>query len=623
MKYKRFSPLQITPTGWLRRQLEIQADGLSGHLDQVWQDVRDSAWIGGDREGWERVPYWLDGFIPLAWLLQDEDKKRRAEKYIQAILDRQNEDGWICPCSKEERAEYDLWAVFLIGKVLAVYYEFTESEAVLSALYRAFRNLYDLLIAGEVKLQQWGQFRWFEALIPVTFLYERFPEEWLKELALFLQKKGTDYPSLKELWEEPFEEWTFETHIVNIAMMFKYEALTCELFGTSYTDQAEGLWQFLSERHGTVVGTLNGDECLAGTQNNRGFELCSVVELMYSFEILYSITGDNKWMERVEKLAFNALPATLSDDMWTHQYDQMVNQIACVAFPGKSFFGTNDNRSHLFGLEPNYGCCTANFNQGWPKLAMNVFQKDTDNDSNVIISLLLPCTLNTVIADKKVAIAVETEYPFRNQARIRVQAEELVRFCLQIRLPSWAEKPVIRQEVLDTQGIVTQEENVLLIDRSWDGEETILLSFDCTPHFVKRPHDLYTVSYGSLLFALPIPARYVMQEYTKDGVERKFPYCDYELLPEGSWNYGFADTALEVLETEGDEIPFSSKHPRLSIKASLSEIDWPHEERYRYVAAYKPVDTTALSEPCTIELIPYGCAKLRMTEMPFVKEKSK
>ena len=56
--------------GWLRRQLEIQANSLSGNLDKMWPDIQDSAWIGGDREGWERVPYWLDGFIPLAYLLE-------------------------------------------------------------------------------------------------------------------------------------------------------------------------------------------------------------------------------------------------------------------------------------------------------------------------------------------------------------------------------------------------------------------------------------------------------------------------------------------------------------------------------------------------------------------------
>jgi hypothetical protein len=66
-------PLQtISPRGWLAQQLRIQAQGLSGHLDEFWPDIQDSAWIGGKAEGWERMPCWLDGVIPLACLIVDK-----------------------------------------------------------------------------------------------------------------------------------------------------------------------------------------------------------------------------------------------------------------------------------------------------------------------------------------------------------------------------------------------------------------------------------------------------------------------------------------------------------------------------------------------------------------------
>ena len=84
--YRFVKPENLRPEGWLKRQLEIQAEGLSGHLDEIWPDIRDSAWIGGKAEGWERVPYWLDGFIPLAFLLDDDDLKARAKKYVDGIL---------------------------------------------------------------------------------------------------------------------------------------------------------------------------------------------------------------------------------------------------------------------------------------------------------------------------------------------------------------------------------------------------------------------------------------------------------------------------------------------------------------------------------------------------------
>ena len=78
-----FEPLplgSIKPAGWLKDQLRIQADGLSGHLDEFWPDIKDSAWFGGKAEGWERVPYWLDGLVPLAYLLDDPALKAKVKK---------------------------------------------------------------------------------------------------------------------------------------------------------------------------------------------------------------------------------------------------------------------------------------------------------------------------------------------------------------------------------------------------------------------------------------------------------------------------------------------------------------------------------------------------------------
>jgi hypothetical protein len=125
-----YTSKELSPRGWLRRQLEIQAQGLSGNLHKIWPDVRDSAWIGGDREGWERVPYWLDGFIPLAYLLNDEALIADAKKYVDAILASQQEDGWICPCPENARARYDTWAVQLISKTLKVYYDCSGDERI-------------------------------------------------------------------------------------------------------------------------------------------------------------------------------------------------------------------------------------------------------------------------------------------------------------------------------------------------------------------------------------------------------------------------------------------------------------------------------------------------------------
>lgn len=601
-KWKLYTSKEIKPKGWLRRQLEIQAKGLSGNLDKIWPDVRDSAWIGGDREGWERVPYWLDGFVPLAYLLEDEDMIARAEKYIDSIIASQRSDGWICPCADSERAAYDTWAVQLITKTLKVYYDCSGDERIPSVLYSVLRNYYELLKDGKIKLFEWGKFRWYECFIALNFLYERYDEAWIRELARILKEQGADYGEYTERWKRYLNCWTFETHIVNIAMMLKAEAVSCDVLGESYTDKAHKLYDVLSTYNGTPVELFTGDECLAGLSPIRGTELCSVVEQMYSYELLYAYTGDKDWAEKLEIIAFNALPATISDDMWTHQYDQMSNQIACERFPGKPLFGTNGESSHLFGLEPNYGCCTANFNQGWPKFALSAFMYNGDT---VINSIMLPSELNC--GGKH--IRLETEYPFKNEMKYTVRSDR--DFTFKIRVPSFAENLTVNGE--KSQG------DMLTFDIKADSEVEIAVSFDVAPCFKPRPYGLNTVQCGSLVFSVPIEFEKKMHEYESDGVERKFPYCDYELIPIGDYNYAYCDKTLETVRREVDEIPFSSKNPPVIIKSKMRKIDWGLEEGYEAVCAKIPNSLEPIGDVEDMELYPYGCAKLRMTEIPVIE----
>ena len=601
----------IRPHGWLERQLRLQAEGLAGQLDRVWPDVRDSRWIGGSREGWERVPYWLDGFIPLAWLLNDPDMKARAKRYLNAIMDAQEEDGWICPCEKEKRARYDLWALLLISKVLTVYCEMENDSRAENALYRAMKNGYELLRDGTLRLFDWGRFRWFEGLVAIRHLMDRGTEEWMTELAYILKEQGTDYLSLTDRWERALNQWTYETHIVNIAMAFKYEALWCAVSGEKYTDRAETLWRFLQTRHGTAVGTLTGDECLSGPGNIQGTELCAVVEMMYSCEKLLEFTGAPKWADRLEKIAYNALPAAVTDDMWAHQYDQQVNQIACVRFPGKSIFRTNGPDAHLFGLEVHYGCCTANHGQGWPKLAQSTFIRTR---KGLYCPLMLPAEAGFDWGRAHVTVRMDTDYPFRTGCVYTVSTDRPIHFTLSLRIPGGAKNISV-----DTGHSVRG--NIVHIAKLWDGKTRIRVGFDFEPYFTRRPKGLFTAQWGPMVFALPIDFEAQRLEYEKDGVERKYPYCDYELYPKSGWNYGFASEELEMQTGPVGPVPFAAGEAPVGLRASLAPVNWPPADGYETVAAPAPASHIAQGTPKDCLLIPYGCTRLRMTEMPRVKQK--
>ena len=597
-KWSFYTAKEIKPKGWLCRQLEIQAEGLSGNLHKIWPDIRDSAWIGGTREGWERVPYWLDGFIPLAYLLENEEMIATAKKYIDAIVAAQKEDGWICPCKKEERTKYDTWAVQLICKTLKVYYDCSGDERIPNVIYRVLRNYYNYLKSGEMKLFGWGKYRWYETFISINFLYEIYKEDWIIDLAKIIKEQGFDYNAVTEAWKKPSHNWLRKTHIVNIAMMLKSEAVSHDLLGDTYTDNAEKLRAILDKYNGTAFDSFTGDEVLSGLDPTKGTECCAVVEQMYSYEEIFAHTGDNKWAERLEVIGFNALPATLSEDMWTHQYVQQVNQIACQKTMIMAPWSTNGPYAHTFGLEPNFGCCTANFNQGWPKFALSAFMH---KDNTIINAVMLP----SVLSADGITIKLTTDYPFKNKMHYSIEADKDFNFV--IRIPSFAKN-------LKIDGNDTEAKDIELSINA--GTTEIELEFEAAPYLKKRPNDLFVLQMGSLLFSVPVAYDKIMREYTKKGVERKFPYCDYQFVPKTPWNYGYADTDFEISYNGIGEIPFSQANPPVTIKAKMQQINWGLKFPYRSIARKTPKSRVPITEVQETELCPYGCAKLRMTEMP-------
>lgn len=611
-KYHFFTPNEIKPSGWLLEQLKIQAEGLSGHLDIIWPDIRNSKWIGGDKEGWERVPYWLDGFIPLAYLLRDEDLIRRAKKYIDAIISNQSEDGWICPCSDAKRHHYDVWAVFLICKVLVLYADCTKDTRIEEVVYSTLHNLYQHLHYHT--LFNWGAARWFECLIPIYWLWERRQEDWLIDLTYLLQVQGFNYKELFNNWraQEPKNKWSYTTHVVNLAMALKSIPLIAKLRNEDGNEFAKKMHKLLLKHHGTAIGHFTGDECLSGDSPIQGTELCAIVEAMYSFEQLFAITGDNYWIDCLEEHAYNSLPATISPDMWAHQYDQMVNQISCTKFTGKPIFRTNGPEAHLFGLEPNYGCCTANFNQGWPKLALSTFMK---TDNTIISVVLAPSILETEINGKKVTIELKTMYPFRNKLEYLITTESEVDFTFQIRIPRFIHKATINTQNVPVGSIYS-------INKTWKNRETITVMFEYKLELIERPYDMAVLRRGPLFYAVKIEEEWTRIEYTKNGVERKYPYCDYEIRPLSKWNYAFPKDVLDtiqVIENDDYDKPFSSTKPPIYITCDLIEIDWGLETGYDNVCARVPNKRIPLSEPYSVKMFPYGATNLRITELPIIK----
>jgi hypothetical protein len=629
-----FRPLPlgaIRPAGWLARQLRIQADGLSGHLDQFWPDVAQSKWFGGTAEGWERAPYWLDGAIPLAWLLDDTPLKTRITGYVDHIVSHQRSDGWYGPYPVDAVSNrYDMWAILLANKVLAQYHDATGDARVLDAVVKSLRAMSAGL--DRTPLYAWGKFRWYEGLVSIFYAYERTREPWLLDLARKLRTQGVDFAALFQTDDITVPTprrglWKWTKHVVNSAMAPKASALAWRL-DQRPEDRAFGvkMIEILDRYHGQVNGMFSGDESLSGRNPVQGTELCAVVEFMYSLEHLFSVFGDPFFADRLERVTFNALPAAIAPDMWSHQYDQQVNQVQCTINPDHGW-SSNGPEANLFGLEPNYGCCTSNMHQGWPKFAAHLWMKTPDD--GLVAAAWAPCHVQTRLRDVDVTVSVDTDYPFRDAIRLTVTPGRPLRFPLMLRVPAWTSGATVRigsgPEERMTAGTLHR------LEREWNGATDVRLRFPMRPVVSVRYNEAVAVERGPLVYSLQIG-----EEWSRVNAEkphRELPHADFEVGPTTPWNYGLIvderrlEDAVSFEERPIGDRPFSPEGSGVVARARGRRIPGWKIAR-GWAGEFSPADaawadprgrvTDQPVEPIT--LLPYGCTNIRITEFPKVHD---
>ncbi len=612
----------VTPSGWLERQLRLQADGLSGHLDEFWPDVGQSQWFGGKAEGWERAPYWLDGVIPLAWTLGDQKLQEKLKKYVGHIVSAQRADGWYSPYPADAKAKsYDLWSILLANKVLVQYHEATGDAAVLNAVMRNLKATHEGL--ERTPLFSWGKFRWFEGLIPVYYAYEKTGEKWLLDLARKFYAQGFDYMKFYagEDVTHPTPRrglWRLDKHVVNTAMAIKAYALSWRLSekDAERTFPAKML-QILDRYHGQVNGIFSGDECISGKNPLQGTELCAVVEAMYSLEHLLAVTGQSAYGDRLERLAFNALPAAFSPDMWSHQYDQQVNQVQCTINP-EHLWSTNGPDSNLYGLEPNYGCCTANMHQGWPKFAANLWMRTPDD--GIAAVAYAPSKARFEVRGTPVRVELETDYPFRDTLTITVTTDKPVRFPLALRVPAWTEKGTVR--VGDGSEKSLKPGSFHWVEQQWKGSTRVSLRFPMKVKTSRRWNEAIAIERGPLVYSLKIGEQWT--RVNADKPQRELPHGDFEVRPTSPWNYGVQideanpESSVSFAEQPVGDKPFSPEGAGMAGKVKGRKLpNWKMENGW---AGETPAGPQNSREPVEeLTLIPYGCTNIRITEFPMLQ----
>ena len=621
-----FYPLplgSVRPTGWLRRQLQIQGEGLGGHLDETWPDVGpNSGWLGGTGESWERGPYFLDGLVPLAYLLDDPVLKAKAQKYIDWTLNNADSTGMIGPKSND-----DWWPRMVMLKVLTQYQEATSDARVIPIMERYFA--YQSRELSKRPLDSWGKYRWQDEVLSVVWLYNRTGNPDLLRTAQLLHDQGHQWRQQFENFQytdrqtaavlkikegTPLQDRAMETHGVNNAMGLKSSAVWW-LFSKDPVDRAGANHQLgaLDRYHGIPNGMFSADEHYSGRNPSQGIELCAVVEQMFSLEQTLAILGDPLLGDRLEKIAFNALPGACTDDMWAHQYDQEPNQIQCSL--RQRPWSTNGPESNLYGLEPNFGCCTANMHQGWPKLASSLWM--SDGDGGLVAAVYAPSKVHASVGrGTPIEIEEETMYPFHGEIRLFIRSQKPVRFPLRLRIPTWAERSTVRVNGKEVGN--TKAGSFAVVDRHWHPDDKIEINFPLKPRITRGYNKSVTVERGPLIFSLA-----VAEEWEK--LRTRGRTADWAVNPKSAWNYALAvnertaDSVLNVVDRSSDKDLFTLEGAPVQIEAQGKKIlEWKEEDG---VAGPIPESPVRSNEPVEkLKLVPYAAAKLRITAFPEVQD---
>jgi hypothetical protein len=636
--YIRLPLGSIKPEGWLKSQLEAQAAGLTGNIDDFWSDLVNSSWRGGDGEAWERGPYFLDGLVPLAYLLDDEKLKEKVNTWIEPILSSSSDSGWYGPSKNKDR-----WPLAVANKVLMQYYEATSDARALEVLKKYFRYLHDT--PPDWPDGEWRGVRAMENAVTGYWLYRQTGEFRVLETIESIQKNSFDWTSFYEKfpWDSaalaekkiPTATWTgLSAHGVNNGMAIKYPGLWYQQSGDTRFKNAvfEGIRKY-DLNHGQAAGRFSCDEHMSGKSPDRGTELCNIVEYMFSLEELFEILGENSLADRLELLAFNALPGTTTADMWAHQYDQQSNQVLVTG--QKRAWSSNGDYSNIYGLMPNFACCLANMHQGWPKFTESLWM--ATNDNGLIAVAYSPSTVNAKVNDgKEITIKEETDYPFGGEIKFTIGTLVPVKFPLYLRVPGWADSANI---IYKGKTITGKAGSTVKIAARWNDGDVVSVKIPMSIRTEKRYNNSTSILRGPLYFSLRIDKEYKSVKINYDNFGYKGS-VDWEIYPKSSWNYGLMlggsdiNRGIDIAENPITEYPFADKGdmiwsqdlaryvswdknaPVVITARGMKIPEWGMKNNSADIPPLSPVKPEGVTE--VIQLVPYGCAKLRITEFPTI-----
>lgn len=630
----------IKAKGWLKEMLERQKSGSTGQLDKLYPLVMGerNGWLGGDGDQWERGPYWIDGLLPLAYILDDKELKNKVQPWVEWALESQKENGFFGPDKDYPHEEgvqrdnaHDWWPRMVVLKILQQYYSATNDERVINFMSKYFKYQLETLPAKPLdNWTFWARYRAGDNLHIIYWLYNITGESFLLDLGNLIHSQSHDFTNM---FLNTNDLSTYNSiHCVNLAQGIKEPAIYYQhSHDPKHLNALKKGFSDLKRFNGQAQGMYGADEGLHGNSPTQGVELCAIVEMMYSLEKMIEITGDIDYIEHLERVAFNALPTQTTDDYMHKQYFQQANQVMVTRHARNFYEDSNHGETDMvYGSLTGYPCCFSNMHQGWPKFVQNLWYSTADNGLAALAYSPSEVTAK-VGAGIEVKITQETYYPMDSKITFKLEIKDKgvnsVDFPFHLRIPTWSRDASI---AINGQKQATIENGKIeIINRTWkDGD---ILELDL-PMVVKVDDSWFeksiSVERGPLVYALKIEEEWTKKNFTKEEIDRYGEFY-WQIKPKTPWNYGVLHFDRQDVEKVFDVYVDKTKiqnnflwnleNAPIEIKVKAKQI--PSWNLYNEMAGPLPFSVrTWASEPIKeITLIPYGCTTLRISQFPIVR----
>jgi DUF1680 family protein len=644
-KYLELPLGAIKPKGWLLHQLQIMRNGTTGHLDEVYNKIKkDNGWLGGGGDGWEETPYWLDGATPLAYLLDDKALQAKVLRYINWTLDHQRASGYFGPTTKWERETGkqitaadcdkgdDWWPKMIMLKVLKQYFTATNDRRVLPFMTRYFHYQLNTLQSCQLgKWTEWSTARGADNVLVAQWLYGITKDKALLQLCGLLQTQAFTWSNwlgnrdwaINAAAYQNDKDW-MTRHGVNVGMGLKDPAVHYQRTGDkAYLQALQTGFHDLMTLHGMPYGMFSADEDLHGNAPTQGTELCAIVEAMFSLEQIIGITGDNRYMDALERMTFNALPTQTTDDYNNKQYFQIANQVHIKKGVFQFSLPFEREMNNVLGMRSGYTCCLANMHQGWTKFASHLWYQTPDKGLAALHFSPNQTTAKVGAANTEISIDEQTDYPFGDVIRFTLATKSNVQFPFHVRIPAWCKEASL---TLNGQPLRTGKGGqMVVINRTWKDGDVLSLHLPMEVATTNWGGNARAVERGPLVYALKLEERWEKGTDEKEG--------DYfSVYPKGEWNYGLLNAVVNtpatvvkvaVVKPVTENFVWNLANAPIELKVPAKKIpDW------RIVNDVAPQPVTARDglymgkvedKVETVTLIPYGCSKVRIVAFPVVK----